>query len=392
MRDMVVLSRAELYELVWREPATKVAERFGITGTGLRKICDKHDIPVPPRGHWAKVAANKKVTRARLPRSGEGDEKVLLRRGGPNGNGQAVRDGRASKRAEPVVVQREFEAQPENKIVVDMERARRGAWSRELNAFLRRGDSHYGSRVDYRGMREARLESGALSLVVSDAARSRALAIVDALEAALRKRRLLKGGRDERRLVVDGVELHLRLSERANRTPRPKKPRRSEDDLWLPTRGNDYAPSGVLQLRVISGDISMPSMERRLVETTEEPLEESLNEVMVQVVEVAVRARLKEARLAEEHLQWQLERERKEEERRRELERLEAERLQREAKAARTRQLLELSERWSRAEQLRAFIAAVEAGGRIPAEVTEETTLTEWIAWARGEVLAIDPL
>lgn len=392
MRDIVVLSRAELYELVWREPATKVAERFGITGTGLRKICDKHDIPVPPRGHWAKVAANKKVTRARLPRPREGDKRIILNHGWRSSIGQAVSDGHASKRAEPVVAQREFEAQPENKIVVDVERARRGAWSRELNAFLRRGDSYYGSRVDYRGMREARLESGALSLVVSDAPRPRALAIVDALEAALRKRRLLKGGREERRVVVEGVELHLRLSERANRTPRPKKPRRSDDDLWLPTRGNDYAPSGVLQLRVISGDISTPSMERRLVEAPEEPLEGSLNEVMVLVVEVAVRARLKEARLAEQHRQRQVERERQEEERRRELGRLEAERLRREAKAARTRQLLELSERWARAEQLRAFIAAVEAGGRMPADVTEETTLEEWVAWARCEALSMDPL
>lgn len=139
-------------------------------------------------------------------------------------------------------------------------------------------------------MREARLASGALSLVVSDASRPRALAIVDALESALRKRRFLKGGRDESRFIVEGVELHLRLSERADRTPRPKKKRRSEDDIWLLTRENDYAPSGVLQLRVISGDISTPSIERRLVEDEEKPLEESLNEVMVLLVEVAVKS------------------------------------------------------------------------------------------------------
>lgn len=93
MRDIVVLSRGELYELVWREPATKVAERFGITGTGLRKICEKHDIPVPPRGHWAKVAPIKKVTRPRLPRPSDGDEKVRVWRGWRSGNGQAVHDG-----------------------------------------------------------------------------------------------------------------------------------------------------------------------------------------------------------------------------------------------------------------------------------------------------------
>lgn len=393
MRALVAVSRRELYELVWSEPATKVAERFGVSGTGLRKVCDRHDIPVPSRGHWAKVAANKKVTRPRLPRPNDSDEKVHLRRGWRGGNGQAVSDGHASKRAEPVMAQREFEEKPENRIVVDREKPRRGAWARELNAGMRQGARRYDGGVDYRGMRNAGLENGALSLVVSDASRSRALAIVDALESALRKRKFLKGGRgDEARLEVEGIELHLRVSERANRTPRPKKPRRSEDDLWLPTRGNDYAPSGVLQLRVISGDISTPSMERRLVETPEEPLEGSLNEVMVLVVVVAVRARLKAERLAEQQRQWRLERERQEEERRLRQEQLEAERQRREAEAARTRQLLELSERWARAEQLRAFIAAVEAGGRMPAAVTEEATLEEWVIWARGEALAMDPL
>lgn len=371
----------------------KVAERFGMTGTGLRKVCDRHDIPVPPRGHWAKVAANKKVTRSRLPRPNDGDEKVRLRRGWGSSNGQAVSDGHTSKRAEPVMAQREFEQKPENRIVVDREKRRQGAWVRELNASMRLGARRYNGGVDYRGMRKLGLENGVLSLVVSDASRARALVIVDALESALRKRKLLKGGRgEEARLEVEGVGLHLRVSERANRTPGPKKQRRSEDVTWLPTRWNDYSPSGVLQLRVISGAISSPLVERRIVETPDEPLEGSLNEAMVLVVEVAVRARLKEVRLAEQRRQWQLERERQEEERRRELGRLEAERRKRETEAARTRQLLELSERWARAKQLRAFIAAVEAGGRMPADVTEETTLEEWVAWAKGEALGMDPL
>lgn len=382
MRDIVVLSRAELFELVWREPTTKVAERFGITGTGLRKICDKHDIPVPPRGHWAKVAANKKVTRPRLPRPSDGGEKVRLLRGWRSDNGQAVSDGHASRRAEPVVAQREFEAQPENRIVVEANQARRGAWSRELNAFLRQGDRHYGSRADYRGMREARLADGVLSLAVSDACRPRALAIIDSLESALRRRRFVKGGREEEsRLVVEGVELRLRLSEKALRTPRPKTKRRPGDDSWLFERSNDYAPSGVLGIRVSSGRASYPTIERWLVESEGKPLEVSLNDVMVLLVEVAVKTQLKEARLEEQRRQQQLEWERQEAERRR-----------REAEAARTRQLLELSERWARAEQLRAFIAAVEAGGRVPAAITEETTLPEWVAWARGEALALDPL
>ena len=69
-----------------------------------------------------------------------------------------------------------------------------------------------------------------------------------------------------------------------------------------------------------------------------------------------MKAQLKEARLEQQRQQWRLEWERKEEERRR-----------REAEAARAQLLIKLSERWMRAEQLRAFIAAVEEGGQVPA-------------------------
>ena len=44
---MQVVSREELYEQVWAEPMTKVAAKYGITGTALKKTCDRHDIPTP---------------------------------------------------------------------------------------------------------------------------------------------------------------------------------------------------------------------------------------------------------------------------------------------------------------------------------------------------------
>ena len=61
------LSREELYSLVWAEPVARVAERYGISGAGLRKLCLRQGIPVPPRGHWAKVTAGQKTTRQPLP-------------------------------------------------------------------------------------------------------------------------------------------------------------------------------------------------------------------------------------------------------------------------------------------------------------------------------------
>jgi len=52
MRNSVTLKCGELNEQVWAEPMILLATRYGITGTGLAKICRKLSIPVPPRGYW----------------------------------------------------------------------------------------------------------------------------------------------------------------------------------------------------------------------------------------------------------------------------------------------------------------------------------------------------
>ncbi len=61
------LTRTELYDLVWSEPMTKIAQRFGISDAGLAKVCRRAGIPVPERGYWAKSQHGKKVQRKPLP-------------------------------------------------------------------------------------------------------------------------------------------------------------------------------------------------------------------------------------------------------------------------------------------------------------------------------------
>ena len=65
--------RAKLYEEVWVEAVTTVAERYDISEVALRKICRKFAVPLPPLGYWAKIAAGKKLSTPPLPRySGPG--------------------------------------------------------------------------------------------------------------------------------------------------------------------------------------------------------------------------------------------------------------------------------------------------------------------------------
>ena len=49
-------TRARLFDEIWSEPMGTVAGRYGLTGNGLAKICDRLDIPRPPRSHWTRSA------------------------------------------------------------------------------------------------------------------------------------------------------------------------------------------------------------------------------------------------------------------------------------------------------------------------------------------------
>jgi len=58
------LKRKELYDLVWERPMTKVSADLGLSDAGLRKICERHRVPVPGRGYWAKLAAGKPAAKS----------------------------------------------------------------------------------------------------------------------------------------------------------------------------------------------------------------------------------------------------------------------------------------------------------------------------------------
>jgi hypothetical protein len=62
-----ILTRSQLYDLVWSKPVCDVAEDFGVSGMVLAKRCRRLRVPVPPKGHWSRVAAGQKPFRPKLP-------------------------------------------------------------------------------------------------------------------------------------------------------------------------------------------------------------------------------------------------------------------------------------------------------------------------------------
>src|SRR5437879_8865911 len=64
---MITTSRSQLYREIWTEPVRTVATRYRISDVALAKLCRRHQVPLPPRGYWARVRAGQRPKRPRLP-------------------------------------------------------------------------------------------------------------------------------------------------------------------------------------------------------------------------------------------------------------------------------------------------------------------------------------
>lgn len=67
----VTLTREALYEKVWSTPMQRLAAEFGFSDRGLAKLCRRHQVPVPPRGYWARLQAGQTPKRTALPSAKE---------------------------------------------------------------------------------------------------------------------------------------------------------------------------------------------------------------------------------------------------------------------------------------------------------------------------------
>jgi len=62
MNDFYYWKRELLYAEVWEGPATKVAEKYGVSDVAIGKLCRRLRIPMPGRGYRARNAAGRRVS------------------------------------------------------------------------------------------------------------------------------------------------------------------------------------------------------------------------------------------------------------------------------------------------------------------------------------------
>ncbi len=75
----VNVSREELYALVWAEPVSRLAKRYGLTDYTIpTAVRIRLSIPIPRQGHWNKVRAGERPDPPPLPSNYRGDNAVQL--------------------------------------------------------------------------------------------------------------------------------------------------------------------------------------------------------------------------------------------------------------------------------------------------------------------------
>ncbi len=76
--DKEILTRKELYNMVWSSSLVSLSKKYNISDNGLRKICVRMNIPVPKAGHWMKLQFGKKVNVFSLTENYTGEDTITL--------------------------------------------------------------------------------------------------------------------------------------------------------------------------------------------------------------------------------------------------------------------------------------------------------------------------
>lgn len=72
----MTVDRKTLYEEVWQEPMTTVADRYGVSSSFLARVCERLNVPRPSPGHWSKLRHGKSIVQLPLPQLRPGDEQA----------------------------------------------------------------------------------------------------------------------------------------------------------------------------------------------------------------------------------------------------------------------------------------------------------------------------
>lgn len=362
----VTITREELYAQVWQTPMSRLATQYGITGNGLAKICDKLKIPYPPRGHWAKKAAGKKVVTLRLTEVEAATPKSVTITPTPPtakiGLPIAVQErmNSAISGAAEIVVHEKL-TQPHRIIAgwIKNHEQRRQEARRERDPWRKKHlDPGEWSETDHRKHR-----------------------ILDTLFKTLEanKGNVKFGERGEIFVTVEKEDIEIQLREKQKQIKRPltedeKRYGFHRDRGWV----QELQPNGILNFSIKTH--LWGKLRSEWIEGSKNTMESFLPEIFATLLAAGpLLAQQRGEREEAEKKRQIAERKRYEEQQRRKRE------------DNRWRRFIDFANSWSEVEKAQAFLSALKSADR-PEGTIDGKTLNDWIAWADDRLRDRDPL
>lgn len=362
------VSRQDLYDKVWSEPMTKLAQEYGISDVALAKICRKLDIPYPGRGYWRKNQTGKVVKQVPLPLNSDSAKQfaTIHWRVEP----QPVEELSATMKER---IQSEVAAEQKIEVLDRLVSPHRLLKGRMTELRSPKVDN-YGA-IWSGGLRQ-------LNLRVSPTSLQRALCIMNTLFNALEVRGyqliLQEGAKSSLRVCIDGEFIHFGLEEKFQRADHPD---RNNDRLqpWQRQRYM-YLPTGKLFLKI--DEWCTQGFQKIWCDGKATKLEACLNGFIVGLISIAQVVKAERLKREKEHLaRLEAEKQRL----------LEEQRRQQEEK--RRNYLIQDAAAWAQAQQMRAYIAAFKI--KLMArhgEIRPGSQADQWISWASRQADCLDPL
>jgi len=348
--DPIVLSRKELYELVWQESMLSLSKRYNISDVGLRKMCIRMEIPVPSAGYWAKVQFGKKVKKTALSANYKGEVTAKLQLRDEN-NPAADRNSPSPRTLKIQEVERDESLSlqvPEKLLKPDP------LIAQTKSILSKKKPDGY----NYIGIVSSSYEG--LDIRVAKTNVDRVLLFFDTLIRALKARGHYVEIRNRKTLaIVGGHDFELFLREKMRKET-------VQERTW--TR-QVFHPKGILALQV-GGWYGKEYKDGSTC------LEEQLAKIIAGL-------ELSAAQRTEQQLAFEKAR----------IERQEKERLAKELEERKQQDLINFkkllidSERWHKAENLRRYIHELE----VRAEKNQSHETQEWLAWAKRKADWYDP-
>lgn len=401
----VTFEREALYLEVWQTPLTKLGPKYGLSDNGLRKVCKALQIPLPPVGHWARIAAGHAIEATPLPAlsdaakttfysepdrhrtSSDGstpeqldaDDRWLKARHAvdasisaamiASADCSAVMDSarRALERAQQAKVKRE--AQDEKELQARQARGSRWSPPNGLN-FEWRQPAKYINNL-------AQFDEKAMS--VSPVCAERAISVLDALcRGAVARGFALKAQGPGVDLKLDGSTFRAVCREKFEAGRAPPAERVVGREVSVGTGKLILEFKGVGNSPVQITDDDRGRLEEKL----------ATGYVFQRLYSRIVLAWQQKREAEEEARQWRLRTAAAEEERRIAEQRRQLELEEQRIREAREQLLAEEAALWGRVLQLRGYIAAVRAG----AGDSPSSELSAWLEWAEHQIAAADPV